>query len=346
MSAFSGRSLVAMLAAAGSLALPLPAQADAVADFYKGKQISVIIGTSAGNDYDFRARLLARHMGRFIPGEPTLVPRNMPGAGGINAANHLANVAPHDGTTIHLIMANMMNKQAVGVPGIKFDARRFSWIGNTTSTPNVTSSWHTSGVTKIEQVKERELIIGAPAGTAGEVYGAVMNALVGTKFKVVTGYPGGNEVNLAMERGEIHGRASNSWASWKSTRPDWVRDKKLIVLVQVALKRDPELADVPTLIDLVNNERDKTFMAFLSAETAVARALVAPPDVPADRLNALRRAFDKTVRDPQFLAEAAKTGMDYAADDRRRGTADRARDRQHAAGRNRARAQVLGNLLR
>ena len=115
--------------------LPLPAQADAVADFYKGKQISVIIGTSAGNDYDFRARLLARHMGRFIPGEPTLVPRNMPGAGGINAANYLANVAPHDGTTIHLIMANMMDKQAVGVPGIKFDARKFSWIGNTTSTP-------------------------------------------------------------------------------------------------------------------------------------------------------------------------------------------------------------------
>ncbi len=125
----------------------LPARADAVADFYKGKQISLIIGTSSGNDYDFRARLLARHMGRFIPGEPTIVPRNMPGAGGINAANWLANVAPHDGTAIHLIMANMMNKQAVGVPGIKFDARQFSWIGNTTSTPNVTSAWHTSGVT-------------------------------------------------------------------------------------------------------------------------------------------------------------------------------------------------------
>ena len=247
-------------------------------------------------------------MGRFIPGEPTIIPRNMPGAGGINAANWLANVAPHDGTAIHLIMANMMNKQAVGVPGIKFDARKFSWIGNTTSTPNVTSAWHTSGVTSIEQAKERELIIGAPAGTAGEVYGAVMNALVGTKFKVVTGYPGGNEVNLAMERGEIHGRASNSWASWKSTRPDWVREKKLIVLVQVALKRDPDLKDIPTLIDLVNNDRDRKFMAFLSAETTVARALVAPPDMPADRLNALRRAFDTTVKDPQFLAEADKMG--------------------------------------
>lgn len=287
-----------------------PARADAVADFYHGKQISLIIGTSAGNDYDFRARLLARHMSRFIPGEPTIVPRNMPGAGGINAANWVANVAPQDGTAIHMIMANMMNRQAVGVPGIKFDARQFSWIGNTTSTPNVTSAWYTSGVTRIEQVKERELIVGAPTGTAGELYGAVMNALVGTKFKVVTGYPGGNEVNLAMERGEIQGRASNSWASWKSTRPDWVREKKMIVLVQVALKRDPELADIPTLIDLVNNERDRQFMAFLSAETAVARALVAPPNIPADRLNALRRAFDTTLRDPQFIAEAEKAGMD------------------------------------
>jgi tripartite-type tricarboxylate transporter receptor subunit TctC len=286
------------------------ARADTVADFYKGKQISLIIGTSAGNDYDFRARLLARHMGRYIPGEPTIVPRNMPGAGGVNAANYFANVAPQDGSIIHLIMANMMGKQALGTPGIKFDARRFSWIGNTTSTPNVTSAWYTSGVTNIEQVKQRELIVGAPAGTAGEVYGAVMNALAGTKFKVVTGYPGGNEVNLAMERGELQGRASNSWASWKSTRPDWVREHKLIVLVQVALKRDPELKDIPTLIELVNNERDKHLMAFLSAETAVARALVAPPDMPADRLEALRRAFDKTVHDPQFLAEAAKTKMD------------------------------------
>jgi len=203
-------------------------------DFYRGKSVTLFAGQPPGGGIDSEMRLVAQFLGRHIPGEPAIVPRNMPGAGGINAANYLANIAPRDGSTIHLIMANMMNKQAVGVPGIKFDARKFFWIGNTTSTPNVTSAWHTSGVTNIEQVKERELIIGAPAGTAGEVYGAVMNALVGTKFKVVTGYPGGNEVNLAMERGEIHGRASNSWASWKSTRPDWVRDKKLIVLVQNA----------------------------------------------------------------------------------------------------------------
>ena len=264
----------------------------------------------------------------------------MPGAGGINAANWLANVAPHDGTAIHLIMANMMNKQAVGVPGIKFDARKFSWIGNTTSTPNVTSAWHTSGVTTIEQAKERELIIGAPAGTAGEVYGAVMNALAGTKFKVVTGYPGGNEVNLAMERGEIQGRASNSWASWKSTRPDWVREKKLIVLVQVALKRDPELKDIPTLIDLVNNDRDRKFMAFLSAETTVARALVdaaGSPGRPAQRA-APRLRHDR--EGPAVPGRGRQDGRHgHPADARRGGAADRAWHRQYAAGGARPRAQ-------
>jgi tripartite-type tricarboxylate transporter receptor subunit TctC len=286
----------------------LPAQADAVADFYKGKTISLIVGTSSGNDYDFRGRLLARHLGRHIPGNPTIVPRNMPGAGGINAANWFANVAPRDGTTVHMVMATIMGKQAVKAPGVQYDARKFSWIGNTTSTPNVTSAWHTSGITSIEQVKTKELIVGAPAGTAGEAYVVVMNALAGTKFKLVTGYAGGNEVNLAMERGEIHGRASNSWASWKSTRPDWVRDKKLVVLVQVALQRHPELKSVPTLIELVNTDLDKKLMAFLSAETAVARALIAPPEIPADRLAALRKAFDATVKDPQFLMEAEKKG--------------------------------------
>jgi len=308
MTARRRRLVTPLLVLVGLGVAAVSAQADPVADFYRGKTLSLIVGTSTGNDYDFRGRLIARHMGRHIPGEPQIVPRNMPGAGGVNAANWLANIAPRDGTAVHMIMANMMGKQAIGVQGVQFDARKFSWIGNTTSTPNVTSAWHTSGVTRIEQVKERELIVGAPAGTAGETYVVVMNALAGTKFKVVTGYPGGNEVNLAMERGEVHGRASNSWASWKSTRPDWVRDKKLVVLVQVALKRDPELKDVPLLLELVSNDIDRKFLSFLSAETAVARALVAPPDMPAERLQALRRAFDATMKDPQFLAEAAKAG--------------------------------------
>jgi tripartite-type tricarboxylate transporter receptor subunit TctC len=174
----------------------------------------------------------------------------------------------------------------------------------------VTVSWYTSGITSIAQVKTHQLIVGAPAGTAGVVYATLMNKLLGTKFKIVTGYPGGNEVNLAMERGEIDGRASNSWASWKSTRPEWVRDRKIIVLVQVGLKRAGDLPDVPLLLELAGNESDRQVLTFLSADTAISRSLVAAPDTPPDRVAALRRAFDETMKDPDFLAEAAKAKME------------------------------------
>ena len=303
----------ALLALIGICAAISSAQADAVSDFYRGKQISMVIGTSAGNDYDFRGRLIARHMGRHIPGEPTIIPRNMPGAGGINAANWLSAVAPRDGTALHMIMTNMMAAQAIGTQGVTFDTRKFNWIGNTTSSPNVSNSWHTSGITNIEQTKTRELVLGAPAGTAGVVYGTVLNALVGTKIKMVTGYPGGNEVNLAMERGEVQGRGSNSWSSWKSTKPEWIAQKRIIMLVQVGLTRDPDLADVPLLLELATNDLDRKVLTFLSAETALSRSLVTTADVPADRLQALRRAYDATMRDPQFLADAEKAKMDISA---------------------------------
>jgi tripartite-type tricarboxylate transporter receptor subunit TctC len=305
------RTLAAALAATVGLWLAgAAAQADPVADFYRGKTINLIIGTSTGNDYDFRARMLARHLGRHIPGEPTIVPQNMPGVGGVKAANYLATIAPHDGTALHMIMSNMMSSQAIGAPGVQFDTRKFFWIGNTTNTPNVMVAWHTSGITSIEQVKTKQLIVGAPGGTAGVIYATVMNALLGTKLKLVTGYPGGNEVNLAMERGEIDGRASNSWASWKSTHPDWIADKKINVLVQVGLKRDPDLTDVPLLLELAGNDSDRQVLTFLSADTAISRALVAAPDTPPERVTALRRAFDATMKDPEFLAEAEKSQMD------------------------------------
>jgi tripartite-type tricarboxylate transporter receptor subunit TctC len=300
------------LVLAAALLSPPPAAADAVADFYHGKTMTIIIGTSAGNDYDYRARLIARFMGRHIPGEPSIVPRNMPGAGGVVAANDLFAVEPRDGTVLHMIMSNMMANQAMGIAGIKFDTRKFFWVGNTTSTPNVMVSWYTSGVTSIEQVKNRELLVGAPTGTAGVTYAEALNALAGTRFKLVTGYPGGNEVNLAMERGEVDGRASNSWASWKSTKPDWIKDKKMNVLVQVGLKRASDLADVPLLLELAKNEADRAVLAFLSTETAIARSVVTTPETPMERVTALRRAFDATMTDPGFMAEAEKTQMDVS----------------------------------
>jgi tripartite-type tricarboxylate transporter receptor subunit TctC len=307
---FCGRARSGIIALAGIWLAAASARADQVADFYHGKTLNLIVGTSSGNDYDTRGRLLARHLGRHIPGEPTIVPQNMPGAGGVKAANYLATIAPHDGTVLHMIMSNMMSSEAVGAQGVQFDTRKFFWIGNTTSAPNVTVSWYKSGITTIEQVKTRELIVGAPNGTAGVLYVTAMNGLLGTRFKLVTGYPGGNEVNLALERGEIDGRASNSWGSWKSTHPDWVKDKKIIVLVQVGLKRAPDLADVPLLLELANNDMDRQVLTFLSADTAIARALVTTPDTPPERVEALRRAFDATMRDPEFLAEADKALSD------------------------------------
>ena len=288
------------------------ARADEVADFYRGKSISLVIGTSAGNDYDYRGRLIARYMGKYIPGEPAIVPRNMPGGGGIQAANWVANLAPRDGTVLHMIMQNMMSSQAIAAPGVEFDTRKFAWIGNTTSAPNVINSWYTSGVTSIEQVKTRELVVGAPMGTAGALYPALLNAVADTRFRIVTGYPGGNEVNLAMERGEVDGRGSNSWASWKSTKPEWLKDRKINILVQVGLKRHRDLPDVPLLLELAKNEADRKLLEFFSADTDLSRSLVTTPGVPPERVEALRRAFDAMMKDPEFLAEAAKAGMDIS----------------------------------
>jgi tripartite-type tricarboxylate transporter receptor subunit TctC len=292
---------------------PSTVAADPIADFYRGKSISMVIATAPGGDYDLRARLISRHMARHIPGHPTIVPRNMPGGVGIQAMNYMANVAPKDGTAIHAIMQNMSTHQALGGPGVEFDTRKFFWIGNTTDTPNVINSWHTTSIRTIQDVMTQELVVGAPGQATNSVYyPKALNELVGTKFRIVSGYPGGNQVNLAMERGEVGGRGSNSWASWKATKPDWLREKKIFILVQVALKRNPELADVPTMIELAKTDDDKAVMTFLSADVPIARAYVTTPGTPKERVEALRRAFDATMKDPEFVAEAKKLNMDMS----------------------------------
>ena len=312
MRRFTGGTFVAAILLALAAVVPSTVAADPVADFYRGKSISMIIATAPGGDYDLRARLVARHMGRHIPGNPAIVPRNMPGGVGIQAANYMATVAAQDGTSLHAIMQNMSSHQALGGAGVEFDTRKFFWIGNTTDTPNTIASWHTTGVRTIKDAIARELVIGAPGtATASVYYPRALNELVGTKFKIVTGYPGGNPVNLAMERGEVGGRI-NSWASWKATKPDWLREKKIFMVVQIALKRHPELAGVPTVIELAKTEDDKAVMTFLSADIPISRAYVTTPGVPAERVQALRRAFDATMKDPQFIAEADKLGMDMS----------------------------------
>lgn len=314
MGSTSTVALCALTAAlAAPFAAPMAAQAETPAEFWAGKTIDYIVPTSPGGDYDLRSRLMARHFPRLLPGNPQIVVRNMPGGLGIAAANYVYNVAPRDGTVLHTIFQNMPTLQAIGAKEVKFDVRKFGWIGNTTDSPNVVNSWHTTGITKIEDLYTKELVVGAP-GTASTsyVYPAAMNAILGTKFKIVTGYPGGNNVNLAMEKGEVGGRGSNSWASWKSGHPEWLKNGKIHILVQVALKRAPDLPNVPLMYELAKNEEDRDVLKFMSSDMGISRAVVTTPGVPAERLQAFRRAFDKMMTDKEFLAEAAKTKKDIS----------------------------------
>jgi tripartite-type tricarboxylate transporter receptor subunit TctC len=299
-----------------ALALVLPASsasADAVADFYKGRTIQMVIGVSAGGDYDLRARLLSRYLSKYIPGNPKIVPQNMLGGGGLVAANWLANVAPKDGTALLAISSTLPVSQAVGLKGIQFDIRKFHYIGNTTDSPNVINSWHTTGITRIEQVLKQELVVASTGRSSGSYYyPAALNAWAGTKFKIVLGYPGGSNANIAMERGEVGGRGSNLWASWKSTRPHWLAEKKIHILVQVGLKRHPELKDVPLMQELVKDDLSRQALIFMSADSAIARSIVTAPGTPPERVAALRKAFDAVMKDPELLAEAKKAKQDIS----------------------------------
>ncbi len=302
------RSISVALCTVTALLCSTGARAD---DFYKGKTISIVIGFSAGGDYDLRARLLSRHMDRHIAGAPLIVARNMPGAGGVAATNWLARLAPRDGTSMLMASQNTPLIQALGTPGVEFDARQFNWIGNTTNSPNLISVWAGRGVSTIEDARKREVAVGASGvGSGSYYYPFAANVVGGTRFKIVTGYPGGNDINIAMERGEVDGRGSNSLAAWKSTRPHWIAEGKLIHLVQIALQRHPELPNVPLLSDLATTDIDRQAMQLIAAETAMARAVAASADIPRERVSILRRAFDATMADKEFLGEADRLGFD------------------------------------
>lgn len=285
---------------------------ESVAEFYRGKTMEMIVGSTPGNDFDLRGRLLARFMSAHIPGNPFFITRNMPGGGGVTAMNHMASRVARDGRTLHMIFPSIGSLQAIGTLGVDFDVREFRYIGNTSSSPNVMVAWHTSGFRTIDDVKTREMVIGTTAGDSGVYYARALKEIAGIKFKLVSGYPGGAQVNLAMEREEVQGRATNSWAAWKSTKPDWIQTGKLITLVQVGVQRHPELASTPLMHELASTEPDRNLLAFLSASVAISRAVVTTPGVPPERVEALRRAFDKAVSSPEFLTEAEKMGMDIS----------------------------------
>jgi tripartite-type tricarboxylate transporter receptor subunit TctC len=300
---FNRLAAVLLVAAAPSIS-----HADPVADFYKGNTIRLVISGEAGGTYDSDGRLMAKHLGKHIPGKPRIVPENMLGASGRVAANFLYNAAPKDGTVIAVLQQSLPLAQALAESGIQYDAARFTWIGSPVRPDETLVVWHTTGVRSMEDAKKKEVIIGATTPTGmNYLYPRLSNELLGTKFKIVTGYPGGTPIILALERGEVEGRGSNPWSDWKARKPDWVRDKKIVPLMQMSLFKHPDLPDVPLMVDLAPNETARSVFELVTITGELGRPFLTTPDVPAERVKALRDAFDATMKDPEFLAEAAKT---------------------------------------
>ena len=292
--------------------LPLaPAWADSVADFYKDKTVELYIGYSVGGGYDTYARLLANHMGKYIPGKPNIIAKNMPGAGSAKLANWLYNVAPKDGTAIGEIGRGTGFDPLFKIAGAQFDGTKFNWLGSANDEVSVCVAWQGVGVTKFEDVLEKDLIVGGTGASADtDQFPKIMNGVLGTKFKIVTGYPGGNEVGLAMERGEVKGRCGWSWSSVKALHLDWVKDKKVLILVQLSLQKHPDLPDVPLVMDLAKNDDQKRILKLIFTRQVMGRPFLAPPGIPAERVAALRKAFMDTLKDKDFLAAAAKAKLE------------------------------------
>ena len=305
------RSFVMVLAAAALASLAVPAAADDVADFYRSKRISLVIGYGPGGGYDLYARMLGRFISAHIPGNPTIVPQNMPGAGSRGAANWLYTIAPKDGTVIACLGQATPTDQALDQPGVRFDARAFNWIGNLSVANNILFVSAASGVATIADAKKKSLAIGASGASSPSVlYPQVSNNLLGTKFKIIGGYPGGGDINIAIERHEVDGRGSDSWASMKSTHPDWLRDHAINVLFQIGPRRESDLADVPLWTELAENDDQRQVLQILSGDVSVGRPILTAPGVPTDRVKALRQAFDDTMRDPQFIAVSMQSNID------------------------------------
>ncbi len=307
------RSLVRILLLA-TLAFPHWARAAGdVASFYKGRTISVVIGTSAGGGYDLYARVLAKHLGKHIPGEPTIVPQNMPGAGTLRAMLYLYNVAPKDGTVIGTFSRSMPIAPVLGLPGATFDATRLIWLGSITKDTITCVSWHSSAVKRWADLFTTEYKAGGEGkGADPDVFATLLKNSFGAKVKLITGYPGTADITLAMERGEVDGLCGISYSTIRSTRPTWLSNHEANILVQGALQKDPLMPDVPSMLDLATSPAQSAMLRLMLAPQSMARPFAAPPGIPAERAKALQDGFDATMKDPEFLAEASKLGLDVS----------------------------------
>jgi tripartite-type tricarboxylate transporter receptor subunit TctC len=302
--------VVASIAALPGLASP--ARAQSAEEFFRGRTVTVLVGFTAGGGYDLYARLLARHMARRIPGNPAMVVQNMPGAGSLKATQYVYGVAPKDGTVLGTVSRGMVTEPLLNdaKPDNKFDATKLTWVGSITSETSVCATWKTSPVKTWPDMFAREFSLGGSAvGADPDTFALILRNVFGAKVKLVTGYPGGNEISLAMERGEVDGRCGWSWSTLRSQK-NWL--PQINLLVQFGLAKNAGLPDVPLALDRAANDEQRQVLRLLIAGQFIGRPFFAPPDIPGDRKAALRAAFDDTMKDPQFLEEAAKADLEIS----------------------------------
>lgn len=302
---------LALTAAALTLFIQ-PANAQSVADFYRGKTVTFICGFGPGGGYDLYPRVLGRYLGRHIPGNPSIVVQNMAGVGSARAANHVYGVAPKDGTVIAAVNQNMPMYQLLGGTGAQFDAGKLQYLGSMAYSNGLIYTWYTSGVKTIADARQKEVPLAAVGTTSdSHIYPTIVNALIGTKFKPVPGYSGGTgQINIAVERGEVMGRGGTSWASVQSANRAWLDGHKLNFLLQIGFEKERGLPDVPLLQEFVKSDGDMQIVKLISLPTALGYAHWVAPGVPAERLAALRTAYAETLKDPEFLQDAEKAHME------------------------------------
>ncbi|MPZ36496.1 MAG: hypothetical protein GEU95_00280 [Rhizobiales bacterium] len=293
------------------LTAPSAMAQSSVENFFRGQTVKIVVASGPSGGFDTFARLLARHLGRFVPGNPTFVVQNMPGAGGLRAAGYIAKVAPRDGLTIGAVQGGMVKAPLLGLTGADYDSTTLRWIGNLNSEVHVCVAWHTSGLKTIKEAMQKELIVGASAGADSELAPLTFNSLLGTKFKVIPGYQDGPRILLAMQRAEVVGRCGWSWSSVMSQHPEWVKEKTISTLMQWPTKH-ANLPNLPLAQEIAQSDDDRQAIEFLFGHLVMSRSYVLPPDVPVERLEALRNGFDAMVKDQAVKADFVKANHELA----------------------------------
>ncbi len=308
-----------LFALAALVPFETPAHAqDLVADFYRGNIVEIYVGFSVGGGYDIHARLAARHLGQFIPGNPTVVPQNMDGAGSLKLANWLYNAAPRDGTVLGVVSRGVPFEPLVGIAppaALQFDPTKLTWIGSPSDETSICASWRGTGIETFSDLYERELIVGGMgASMDSDIFPLLMEGVLGVDFRIIDGYPGSTEIDNVMERGEVDGHCGWSWSTLAATHMDWVREGKINILIEIGLRRHPDLQamGVPWLMDMAETEEDRQILRLVLSRGSVGRPFIAPPDIPPERAAALQNAFTEMVKDPEYLAEAERLRLEIS----------------------------------